>query len=36
MPSAPQNSANVLQIDDKFWVDRVDELNAKWTAWSAK
>ncbi|MCP2022026.1 UNVERIFIED_ORG: putative spermidine/putrescine transport system substrate-binding protein [Pseudomonas reinekei] len=36
MPSAPQNSQNVLQIDDKFWVDRVDELSAKWTAWSAK
>jgi len=35
-PSAPQNSANVLVLDDKFWVDRIDELNAKWTAWSAK
>ncbi|MEE1922739.1 ABC transporter substrate-binding protein [Pseudomonas sp. 148P] len=35
-PSAPQNAANVLVLDDKFWVDRIDELNAKWTAWSAK
>lgn len=35
-PSAPQNSANVLVLNDKFWVDRIDELNAKWTAWSAQ
>lgn len=35
-PSAPQNSANVLVLDDHFWVDRIDELNAKWTAWAAK
>ena len=35
-PSAPQNSANVLVLNDGFWVDRIDELNAKWTAWSAR
>ncbi|WP_437880447.1 ABC transporter substrate-binding protein [Pseudomonas sp. LRF_L74] len=35
-PSAPQNSANVLVLNDRFWVDHIDELNAKWTAWSAK
>ncbi|WP_044874663.1 ABC transporter substrate-binding protein [Pseudomonas sp. LFM046] len=36
MPGAPQNSSNVLVLNDRFWVDRIDELNAKWTAWSAK
>jgi putative spermidine/putrescine transport system substrate-binding protein len=36
MPGAPQNSTDVLRLDDRFWVDRIDELNAKWAAWSAK
>lgn len=36
LPTAPQNSKDVLQIDDAFWIDNIDALNARWAEWSAK
>ncbi|WP_455886186.1 ABC transporter substrate-binding protein [Pseudomonas rustica] len=35
-PIADPNKKNILMIDDQFWVDRIDEINAKWAAWSAR
>ncbi|MFD1199895.1 ABC transporter substrate-binding protein [Brucella gallinifaecis] len=35
LPTAPENAANVLKIDDAFWIDNIDTLNARWTTWSA-
>ncbi|MCF5724133.1 ABC transporter substrate-binding protein [Pseudomonas syringae] len=35
-PTSEQNKQNILIIDDQFWVDRIDEINAKWAAWSAR
>jgi len=36
LPTAPENAANVLKIDDAFWIDNIDTLNARWTTWSAQ
>lgn len=36
LPTASANAQNVLKLDDAFWIDNIDTLNAKWTAWSAQ
>ncbi|MNW17592.1 hypothetical protein D3C71_2168250 [compost metagenome] len=35
-PIDSKNKQGILVINDQFWVDHIDELNAKWTAWSAR
>lgn len=36
LPTAAENASNVLKIDDAFWIDNIDTLNARWTTWSAQ
>jgi putative spermidine/putrescine transport system substrate-binding protein len=36
LPTSPANAANVLQLDDRFWVDNTDALTARWAAWSGQ
>ena len=36
LPTAPENAANVVKIDDAFWIDNIDTLTARWAEWSAK
>lgn len=36
LPSTPANATNVLKLDDAFWIDNVDALSERWTAWSAQ
>lgn len=36
LPTAPENAANVVKIDDAFWIDNIDTLTARWAEWAAK
>jgi putative spermidine/putrescine transport system substrate-binding protein len=36
LPTASQNIASALQIDDKFWLDRLDRLNQRFTNWVSR
>jgi putative spermidine/putrescine transport system substrate-binding protein len=36
LPSAPQNAATALRIDDRFWLDHIDRLNARFNDWLAR
>ncbi len=36
LPSAPQNLEVAVALDVRFWTDRVDELNKRFTAWAAQ
>ncbi|WP_413991173.1 ABC transporter substrate-binding protein [Labrys okinawensis] len=36
LPTAPANSTDILHMDDKFWVDNIDALTARWAAWSGQ
>jgi putative spermidine/putrescine transport system substrate-binding protein len=36
LPTAPQNAEAALQIDDKFWLDNLDRLNARFNAWVSR
>ncbi len=36
LPTAPQNAQAALQIDDKFWLDNLDRLNARFNAWVSR
>ncbi len=36
LPSAPQNAASALRIDDRFWLDHIDRLNARFNDWLAR
>lgn len=36
LPTAPQNAAAALQIDDKFWLDNLDRLNRRFNAWVSR
>jgi putative spermidine/putrescine transport system substrate-binding protein len=35
LPTAPQNAAQALRIDDRFWLDNLDRLNRRFDAWLA-
>jgi putative spermidine/putrescine transport system substrate-binding protein len=36
LPTAPQNTAAALQIDDRFWLDNLDRLNQRFTTWVSR
>lgn len=36
LPTAPQNSKNVLDLDAQFWADHGDELRKRFNAWLAQ
>jgi putative spermidine/putrescine transport system substrate-binding protein len=36
LPSAPQNLEVAVALDVRFWTDRIDELNKRFTAWAAQ
>jgi putative spermidine/putrescine transport system substrate-binding protein len=36
LPTAPQNMANVQQIDEQFWLENLDRLNERFNKWAAK
>ena len=36
LPTAPQNMANVEEIDDQFWLENLDRLNERFNKWAAK
>lgn len=36
LPTAPENMANVGQIDDQFWLENLDRLNERFNKWAAK
>ena len=36
LPTAPQNAGAALQIDDRFWLDNLDRLNQRFTAWVSR
>lgn len=33
LPTAPQNAATALRIDDRFWVENIDRLNRRFENW---
>ncbi|MBI1238778.1 MAG: extracellular solute-binding protein [Alphaproteobacteria bacterium] len=35
MPTAPQNMANAVPLDHRWWADHQDELFERWSAWLA-
>lgn len=36
LPTAPQNAAEALQIDDQFWLDNLDRLNQRFNTWVSR
>lgn len=36
LPTAPANAGAALQIDDRFWLDNLDRLNQRFTAWVSR
>lgn len=36
LPTAPANADAALHIDDRFWLDNLDRLNDRFTAWMAQ
>ncbi len=36
LPTAPQNAATALQINDRFWLDNLDRLNQRFNAWVSR
>ena len=36
LPSAPENLEVAVPLDVRFWTDRIDELNKRFTAWAAQ
>ena len=35
LPTAPNNARTALQIDDRFWIERIDTLGARFERWMA-
>jgi putative spermidine/putrescine transport system substrate-binding protein len=33
LPTAPQNAANAVRINEAFWLDNSDRLTARFNAW---
>jgi putative spermidine/putrescine transport system substrate-binding protein len=36
LPTAPQNAATALQIDDRFWLDNLDRLTQRFNTWVSR
>lgn len=36
LPTAPENIANALYVDEPFWVENIDRLNQRFNAWVAR
>lgn len=36
LPTTPANMANVVAIDDQFWLENLDRLNERFNKWAAK
>ncbi len=36
LPTAPENTKNVLNVDIGWWADRREEINERWNAWQAQ
>lgn len=36
LPTAPAHAASALQISDRFWLDNLDRLNQRFTAWVSR
>jgi putative spermidine/putrescine transport system substrate-binding protein len=36
LPTAPENIATAIYIDEPFWVENIDKLNQRFNAWVAR